>query len=321
MVVTLREPTRLIYSDSTDEFTQRLLESAAGDGPTARALTQATARVTALVKGDQGLVVASRVREVASGGRTRSVTPETRRITRAAGVGILLGTSLAAAVVGVTHTTVRQDPVTIESVEPRPETSVKRVSHAAVRKQPPVAATPAASSTAGNLPVASPASTNSGAVVRPRQGVVEGPDPEPSGVEAREHRKHSKTQPESGISGRPASDDFVGTASASRSNQRSQTGPARLSNNDLGQELALLDTVRAALSAGNPRSALRTLDDTAKLPHRVLGPEATVLRVRALVALNRTTEARRLVETFVAQTPNSPVNPVLLDLVARFEKL
>jgi hypothetical protein len=93
-----------------------------------------------------------------------------------------------------------------------------------------------------------------------------------------------------------------------------------VSNNALGQELELLDSARTALSAGNPQGALDTLNDAARLPHRVLIPEATVLRVRALVALNKTAEARRLVGSFVAKAPNSPVNLVLRDLVAPFEK-
>jgi hypothetical protein len=89
--------------------------------------------------------------------------------------------------------------------------------------------------------------------------------------------------------------------------------------NDLGQELALLDSAKAALSAGNARGALGALDTAARLPKRVLVPEATVLRVRALVALKRTTEARRLVEGFVKQAPHSPVAPVLREIVSPYE--
>jgi len=252
MVLMLREPARLIHSDSTDGFTRRLLHAAELDKPNAHTLSQTATRVAALMARDAHRVVATQVREVASISRIRTGRPEARRITRAAGIGILLGTSLAAAVVGVSHTRPPERPITITSMQVRAVPSIRRASPVAVRRQDeaPVAAAPAAAS----------------------------------------------------------------------ANQPPDSRVTRVSNNALGQELELLDSARTALSAGNPQGAMNTLNDAARLPHRVLIPEATVLRVRALVALNKTAEARRLVGSFVAKAPNSPVNLVLRDLVAPFEK-
>lgn len=246
MVLSLREPARLIDSDATDEFTLRLLESAAGDQPTTRAVSRAAVRVTERLADDEDLVAAARAREVATSGTMRRVKPQTLRITRAAGIGFVLGTSLAAAVVGV-------------------------------GRSPAPAAIPTAAHT-GNVSHAPPTTFVSRAAAAEPEAAVE--------------------------------------AAAASVPQPRDAKPAKQSNNDLGQELALLDAAKAALSAANPRGALSALDDAAQLPRRVLVPEATVLRVRALVALRRTSEARQLVETFVKQAPNSPVGPVLRDLVA-----
>ena len=255
MVLLLREPTRLVNSDSTDELTLRLLQSADVDQPATRAVSRAMVRVTSLLAGDQNVVVAARVSEVAPRNRSRSSRPDALGITRAASVGILLGTSVAAAVVGVTQlTSPAKPPVVVELVNsaPNAKVSTRRASHAAIA---------------------------------PQEQASEAPVP-----------------------------------SASNSSQGRDVKPARSSNNDLGQEVALLDTAKAALSTSNPGGALRALDEASRLPRCVLVPEATVLRVRALVALNRTPEARRVVESFVARSPNSPVNPILRDLVAPIEK-
>lgn len=252
MVLTQREPARLVNSDSADEFTLRLLESADFDQPTARALDDAPARVAALVARDQDQVVATHIRAVSPPCKIRTGRPETLRITRAAGFGLLLGTSLAAAIVGVRHTTA---PTSLaparEAAAPVLSASPRRVHPVTVRELP-------------DPPVLAPSATNS--------------------------------------------------------NRTHESKPPRPLNSDLGQELDLLDAAKTSLSAGNPARALSALNDATRLPRRVLVPEAMVLRVKALVALNRTGEARLLVKTFVARAPNSPVNPVLRDLVAPVEK-
>ena len=189
MVLLLREPTRLVNSDSTDEFTLRLLQSADADQPALRALGRAMVRVTALLAGDQNLVVAPRVSEVVPCNRPRSSRSDTLRITRAASIGLLFGTSLAAAVVGVTQmSSPIKHPVVVETVSfaPNAKVSTTLTSHAAIAQQEQASGAPVPSASNSSLP--------------------------------------------------------------------REVKPTRPSNNDLGQELALLDTAKAALSTSNPGS-------------------------------------------------------------------
>ncbi|MGC4094596.1 MAG: sigma-70 family RNA polymerase sigma factor [Polyangiaceae bacterium] len=84
---------------------------------------------------------------------------------------------------------------------------------------------------------------------------------------------------------------------------------------DLAREIALLDSARQALASGNPSQALRQLDDVRMLTVRTLTPEATVLRVRALLQLGRRDSARQVVDQFAHDAPRSPQLAVLRELV------
>lgn len=85
---------------------------------------------------------------------------------------------------------------------------------------------------------------------------------------------------------------------------------------DLAREIALLDAASRALAANLPERALHWLDGANALPSHSLGPEATVLRVRALVRLGRRESARGVVEAFAERAPRSPQLPILRDLVS-----
>jgi len=85
---------------------------------------------------------------------------------------------------------------------------------------------------------------------------------------------------------------------------------------DVAREVVLLDAAREALLQGNARRALETLAGLERLPARALLPEATVLRVRALLALNDVKTARKVAAQFVATAPGSPQAPVLRGLFA-----
>ncbi|HKO51372.1 MAG TPA: hypothetical protein VJV79_26870 [Polyangiaceae bacterium] len=85
---------------------------------------------------------------------------------------------------------------------------------------------------------------------------------------------------------------------------------------DVAREVVLLDAARAALLQGDARRALETLAGLDRLPARALLPEATVLRVRALLALNDLKTARKVAAQFVATAPGSPQAPVLRGLFA-----
>lgn len=85
---------------------------------------------------------------------------------------------------------------------------------------------------------------------------------------------------------------------------------------DLSREIALLDGATAALTAGDAQRALRLLDDADALRTRSLAPEATVVRVRALLRLGRRAEARGSVDRFVRIAPHAPQAAILRELVA-----
>jgi hypothetical protein len=99
-----------------------------------------------------------------------------------------------------------------------------------------------------------------------------------------------------------------------------QSSPApvkvRAARPDVAREVALLDAARRALLQGDPRRALDTLAGLDRLPARSLQPEATVLRVRALLASNDVEGARQTAARFVAAAPGSPQAPVLRGLFA-----
>jgi hypothetical protein len=72
-------------------------------------------------------------------------------------------------------------------------------------------------------------------------------------------------------------------------------------------ELALLDRAHIAIAAGAPAQALALLDDyVEKFPHGTLEPEATVLRVEALVKAGDRRAAGRAAEALLASSPDSP---------------
>jgi uncharacterized protein HemY len=93
------------------------------------------------------------------------------------------------------------------------------------------------------------------------------------------------------------------------------TNAPSASRADVAREVALLDAARSALVAGDAKKALLFLDSADQLPRRALGPEATVLRVRALLAQGERTEARRVADSFVASAPNAPQAAVLRSIL------
>jgi hypothetical protein len=72
-------------------------------------------------------------------------------------------------------------------------------------------------------------------------------------------------------------------------------------------ELALLDEVRSALAGGDPARALSILESyPARFPRGVMGPEASVLRVQALVEAGDRSAAKRAADSFLKANPTSP---------------
>jgi len=77
-------------------------------------------------------------------------------------------------------------------------------------------------------------------------------------------------------------------------------GPATAG--DLGDQVAFIDSARDAVSAGTSRRALEILRRYQdKYPTGSFRPEATAIKVEALMKLGRDAEARSLAERFVAE--------------------
>lgn len=74
----------------------------------------------------------------------------------------------------------------------------------------------------------------------------------------------------------------------------------------LDNEVALLDSTRAALKHRDPTAALVLLDRQARLSARSLDAEATLLRVQALVLAGRSAEARAIARAALRATSRLP---------------
>ncbi|HEX4335533.1 MAG TPA: hypothetical protein VH062_06435 [Polyangiaceae bacterium] len=75
----------------------------------------------------------------------------------------------------------------------------------------------------------------------------------------------------------------------------------------IAKEIAALDVARQRLGGGNPRGALRALDDYDRAaPTGVLRQEAALLRIEAFARAGDLGTARRLASRFLREHPKSP---------------
>jgi hypothetical protein len=75
---------------------------------------------------------------------------------------------------------------------------------------------------------------------------------------------------------------------------------------ELSEQIAVIDAARAALSAGADRRALETVRRyQERYPNGSFRPEATALKIEALLKLGRQAEARTLAERFVTEQRGS----------------
>jgi hypothetical protein len=82
------------------------------------------------------------------------------------------------------------------------------------------------------------------------------------------------------------------------------------------EELAWLDGARAAIAAGDPARGLSLLDGyVARFPRGTMRPEATVLRIEALMHAGDALAARRAADAFLAANPQSPYAPRIQSLL------
>jgi hypothetical protein len=84
--------------------------------------------------------------------------------------------------------------------------------------------------------------------------------------------------------------------------------PASALSDELAQELASVDQARSALRSGNAAAALELVsryERSYKRPR--FAPEASALRIEALIALGRRAEAAQLARAFMARHPGHPL--------------
>lgn len=96
-----------------------------------------------------------------------------------------------------------------------------------------------------------------------------------------------------------------------------ETVPKERAPLGLAEETAMLDRARSALTRGDARGALTELDtyDAAPAP-KILGQEATMVRIEALSAKGDTTAARTLAKGFLAKNPGSTYDDRVRALIA-----
>lgn len=89
--------------------------------------------------------------------------------------------------------------------------------------------------------------------------------------------------------------------------KKAAAGPKPASPDPLHDEVVRLDEARAKLARGDAAGALVSLDQhDREFPRGLLGAEAEVLRVEALVKAGRRDEARARGERLLAREPNGP---------------
>ena len=107
-----------------------------------------------------------------------------------------------------------------------------------------------------------------------------------------------------------SSSDDTRTANAPGARGRALTSPEPKQNQiaeNAREESQLVGSARSLLRAGNPAGALQLLvRATSRFPNGVLIQEREALRIEALRALGRTSEARALADAFVEAYPKSP---------------
>jgi hypothetical protein len=87
--------------------------------------------------------------------------------------------------------------------------------------------------------------------------------------------------------------------------RRSVAGPSRGSAS-IREQTAIIDAARRQLGAGDPAGALQQLERyQVKFPRGMLGQEATLLRVEALVQSGNRAAARRLARQLLTRHPDS----------------
>lgn len=86
-----------------------------------------------------------------------------------------------------------------------------------------------------------------------------------------------------------------------------RSAPSTASSADLGDELKLIESARAAVARGDAAAASSALSSySSRFPRGAFGQEASVLRIKTLELQGNHTQAASLAKAFIARHPNSP---------------
>jgi hypothetical protein len=107
-------------------------------------------------------------------------------------------------------------------------------------------------------------------------------------------------------------------ASSADSPPRAKERPLAVADKALKEEIRILDRVRAAMVAGQPRRGLAELERYGRrFPRGAFRPEAMVLRIEALDAAGESQNAKALGRYFLAHHPESPLSDRVAAIVHR----
>jgi hypothetical protein len=96
--------------------------------------------------------------------------------------------------------------------------------------------------------------------------------------------------------------------------------PLRSANHadNYGLEVRLIDSARQSLNSGDASACLRTLEERSRrIKGRMLEPEATLLRVHALLATGQFAMAERVANGFLERYPEGPLSERIRNAVSR----
>lgn len=298
----MTEEFRRLLDDAPDAELRAVLQSAERDQPSPRALTQA-ARTLGIGAAGLGL---ARAAAAAAGSRALRAG-SWAALAKWGGAGILLGgialsplvlNTRASSLANVTqgnrphsgNSTAKPQAASLQSKEQ----AVATVSAAAAPAGGAVSTT-SASSIAPAVPAAASASQPVAAV---RLGAAPAGSPARAASEPVSRAAVQLPLPSAhSFAAAPSEASDVSDASAPAS-----AAPPHLLDN----EIALLDSARAALKRGDSAAALKVLDRHTQLAAHSLGAEATLLHVQALLLAGRPSEARTVARAALSGKKDLP---------------
>lgn len=307
------EPPRLLLDDHADPIVRRLLNSTRNDGPSAQRLLLAPVAIAAML-GTQTLAQGAAASTVAASAKVPLLCTAASGVAAgatSAGAGVsgiassAAGTTSASTAAGAMGAVASASVTTGLAMLPALAKSVLigvTLGGALVATVPdPVLL----------RHVGSPPMLQSGepvqAIARGMQSISSYPQP-PANVETPEKPISPAAEPIPAAVESPQSMVLAKRREANMPDERSEEAPlpGDIPAPDISREVAQLDAARLALGRNQPALALVELERYQSLSRRTLDPEATVLRVRALLASGRPDEAEAIARAFTGRAPNAP---------------